>query len=222
MQQNEKLIIVSAPSGSGKTTLITHLMSQLPLFEFSISATTRPMREGETDGKDYYFLTIEKFKELIEQQQFIEWEEVYEGRFYGTLKSEISRIANEGKVAIFDVDVKGGINIKKLYGSSALSIFIQPPSIEVLEERLRIRATDTEEDIKARVNKAAEEMTYSSQFDQIVVNDNIEVSKIKLVDGKRIFRKIDMDGKQQIGLFLELSILFMSDIGYCQLYQGFR
>ncbi|HOG20074.1 MAG TPA: guanylate kinase [Salinivirgaceae bacterium] len=182
MQQNEKLIIVSAPSGSGKTTLIKHLMSQLPMFEFSISATTRPMREGETDGKDYYFLTVEKFKKLIEQQQFIEWEEVYEGRYYGTLKSEITRIANKGKIAIFDVDVKGGINIKKLYGSSAFSIFIQPPSIEVLEERLRIRATDTEEDIRARVNKAAEEMTYSSQFDQIVVNDNIEVSKTKLVD----------------------------------------
>ncbi len=181
MKQKVKLIVISAPSGSGKTTLIRHLLSELPVFEFSISATTRPARTGETNGKDYYFLTVEEFKKRIEQQLFIEWEEVYEGRFYGTLKSEITRIASANKTVIFDVDVKGGINIKKLYGDKALSIFIQPPSIEILEARLKHRATDSENDIKARVDKAALEISFSSQFDRIIINNDIDTAKTELV-----------------------------------------
>ncbi len=184
---NEKLIIISAPSGSGKTTLIRHLMQELPIFEFSVSATSRKPREGETHGKDYYYLTIDEFKKNITENQFIEWEEVYPDRFYGTLKSEVTRIASLGKVALFDVDVKGGVNIKKLFGEQALSVFVRPPSVEVLEQRLRIRGTDSDEDIRTRVEKAAEELTYAEQFDKVVVNDNIELSKVELVNLISIF-----------------------------------
>jgi guanylate kinase len=189
MQNNEKLIIISAPSGSGKTTLIRYLMQELPVFEFSVSATSRKPREGEVHGKDYYFLSADEFRKRIADNQFIEWEEVYPERFYGTLKSEVSRMAEMGKIALFDVDVKGGINIKKIFGEQALSIFVRPPSVEVLEQRLRTRGTDSDEDIRTRVDKAAEELTYSAQFDLIIVNDNIERSRVELVEVVTKFAK---------------------------------
>ena len=169
-----KLFIFSAPSGSGKTTIVHHLLKQNFNLEFSVSATSRPMRENEVDGKDYYFLSAEDFKKKIENDEFLEWEEVYEGCYYGTLKSEIERIRNKGNNVIFDVDVVGGINIKKYYKDEALAIFIQPPSIEELEKRLRNRNTDTDDVITKRVEKFKFELAYAAQFDKIIINDKLE------------------------------------------------
>ncbi len=173
----EKMIIFSAPSGSGKSTLINYLMTQLDCLEFSISATSRSPRGEEKDGVEYYFLSPEEFKDKIAQNAFLEWEEVYTNKFYGTLKSEVSRINGKGHIVVFDVDVAGGCNIKKMYGDNALSIFIMPPSVATLKERLINRGTDTMEVIVDRVNKAAYEMTFSDKFDRIVVNDNLEHTK---------------------------------------------
>lgn len=169
-----KLFIFSAPSGSGKTTIVRKLLEKNLNLEFSISATSRPKRGNEIDGKDYYFLSADEFKAKIAKDEFIEWEEVYENRFYGTLKSEMERIWNKGKHVIFDVDVIGGINIKKKYPERALSIFIMPPSIEELEKRLILRSSDSQEDIETRINKATEELTYANQFDTIIINDVLE------------------------------------------------
>lgn len=169
-----KLIIFSAPSGSGKTTIVKHLLKQQFNLEFSISATSRPRRGEEVDGKDYYFISADDFRKKIEANEFLEWEEVYPDRYYGTLKSEVERIRNNGKNVIFDVDVVGGSNIKKYYGDEALSIFVQPPSIEELEKRLKARSTDSEEVIKTRVEKAEFELTYAPKFDVIIVNNRLE------------------------------------------------
>lgn len=172
-----KVIIFSAPSGSGKTTLVKHCLHVFPQLQFSISATTRALRGEEIHGKDYFFLSVEEFKKLISEDAFVEFEEVYHDKFYGTLKSEVERTWSEGKVVIFDVDVVGGVNLKKIFGEQALSIFIAPPSIEELERRLISRATDDLETIKTRVAKAQHEMSYADDFDVIVVNDDLEVSK---------------------------------------------
>ena len=172
-----KVIIFSAPSGSGKTTLVKHCLHVFPQLQFSISATTRALRGEEIHGKDYFFLLVEEFKKLISEDAFVEFEEVYHDKFYGTLKSEVERIWSEGKVVIFDVDVVGGVNLKKIFGEQALSIFIAPPSIEELERRLISRATDDLETIKTRVAKAKHEMSYADDFDVIVVNDDLEISK---------------------------------------------
>ena len=169
-----KIIIFSAPSGSGKTTLVKYCLGVFPELQFSISATTRALRGEEIHGKDYFFLSVEEFKNLIAEDAFVEYEEVYQDKFYGTLKSEVERIWQEGKVVIFDVDVKGGVNLKKIFGENALSIFIAPPSIDELERRLISRATDDLETIKIRVAKAKEEMTYAEEFDQIIINDDLE------------------------------------------------
>ncbi len=170
-----KLIIISAPSGSGKSTIIGRIINDPDLkLEFSISATTRAPREGEIDGVHYHFLTVEQFKEAIKNDALVEYEEVYPGRFYGTLKSEIERIQNNGKNVILDIDVKGGINVKRLYGDNALSVFIQPPSIEALRQRLISRATDPIEAINQRVGKAEYELSFKDQFDTVVVNDNLD------------------------------------------------
>ncbi|MCK5170901.1 MAG: guanylate kinase [Bacteroidales bacterium] len=169
-----KLFIFSAPSGSGKTTIVRTLLEKDLDIEFSISATSRPKRKNETDGKDYYFLSVDDFKEKIDKDEFVEWEEVYENRFYGTLKSELERIWSQGKHVIFDVDVVGGLNIKKKYPDKALSIFIMPPSIEELEKRLILRSTDSTEDIETRINKAKEELSYAEKFDVIIINDELE------------------------------------------------
>lgn len=174
-----KLIIFSAPSGSGKTTLVKHLLVQDLGLEFSVSATSRQPRPGEIHGKDYYFLSEEEFREKIHNNEFLEWEEVYSGIFYGTLKSEVERIRNRGKHVIFDVDVEGGINIKKYYGNDALAVFVKPPSVDELRNRLENRSTETEEKIKMRVAKAEQELTYEARFDAVVVNDHVEEAKEK-------------------------------------------
>ena len=172
-----KVIIFSAPSGAGKTTLVQWLLQQDLNLQFSVSATSRARRGNEEHGKDYFFLTPIEFRIKIAEDAFLEWEEVYEDKFYGTLKDEVSKMLDEGKNVLFDVDVKGGISIKKYFGDEAMSIFVQPPSIEVLEKRLVGRATDSPEIIQERVSKAAYELTFSEQFDVIVVNDVLETAQ---------------------------------------------
>ncbi len=169
-----KLVIFSAPSGAGKTTIVKHLLQRGFELEFSVSATSRNKRINEIHGKDYYFLTEEEFNQKIENNEFLEWEEVYQGNKYGTLKSEVERIRNLGKNVIFDVDVVGGLNIKKYYGAEALAIFVQPPSIEELKRRLQFRSTETEEKIKMRMAKAEYELSFAQQFDVIIVNDSLD------------------------------------------------
>ena len=169
-----KVLIFSAPSGSGKSTIVNHILGLHPEVEFSISATSRAPRGTEKDGVEYYFLSVEDFKSRIQNGDFVEYEQVYEGRFYGTLKSEVERIWAKGHVIVFDVDVKGGVSLKKYFGDSALSVFIQAPSVEELRRRLVFRATDSAEAIEERVAKAAEEMTYAPRFDKVLINDNLE------------------------------------------------
>ena len=169
-----KLLIFSAPSGAGKTTIVKHILGKDFNLEFSISATTRSPREGEVHGKDYYFLSAEEFKSKIQKEDFLEWEEVYEDIFYGSLKSEVDRIRDNGKNVIFDVDVVGGVNIKQFYGDDALSVFVQPPSVEELEKRLISRATDSMDIIKERVAKAAQELEFAPKFDKVIVNDDLQ------------------------------------------------
>ncbi len=172
-----KAIIFCAPSGSGKTTLVKHLLSTNPDLGFSISASTRDKRgRTEQNGKDYYFLTPSDFKKKIDSDEFIEWEEVYAGNFYGTLKSEIDRIWNEGKNVIFDVDVKGGLNLKKYFGDKAFAIFVKVPSLEILRERLRDRGTESEESLSRRLFKAEFEMSFQDKFDVVLVNENLDKS----------------------------------------------
>lgn len=171
-----KLIILSAPSGSGKTTIVRHLLSLGLGLEFSISATSREPRSNETNGVDYYFIEPETFLKKVEEGAFLEWEEVYADQFYGTLRSEVDRIRNSGQHVIFDIDVVGGLNLKQEFGDEALAIFVRPPSLEVMEDRLRARGTDSEEQLKKRISKAAEELTYADQFDHVIVNDVLSES----------------------------------------------
>ena len=172
-----KAIIFSAPSGSGKTTIVKQLVHLNPDLEFSISACTRDRRgRQEENGKDYYFLSPEEFKEKIDQQEFIEWQEVYAGNFYGTLKSEIDRIWASGKNVIFDVDVKGGLNLKKYFGDNALAVFVKVPTMELLEQRLRKRGTETDDVISRRLFKANFEMTFEDQFDVTLINNDLDKS----------------------------------------------
>lgn len=184
MENKGKMIIFSAPSGSGKSTLINYLMTQLNCLEFSVSATSRQPRGSEQNGVEYYFLSPEEFRTKIENNEFLEWEEVYEDKYYGTLYSEIDRINNKGNVVVFDVDVVGGCDIKKTFGERALSVFIQPPSVEVLRERLINRGTDSMEVIEDRLNKASYELTFAEKFDKVVVNDDLEEAK------KRIYQVV--------------------------------
>ncbi|MBR3857900.1 MAG: guanylate kinase [Bacteroidaceae bacterium] len=179
-----RILIFSAPSGSGKSTIVNYLMKEHPEFRlaFSVSATSRPPRGKEQDGVDYYFLTPDEFRRHIEQDDFLEYEEVYEGRFYGTLKSQVEEKLAAGMNVVFDVDVKGGINIKKYYGDDAMSVFIQPPSVAVLRERLIARNTDEMAQIEQRLAKAEYEMTFSPQFDRILINDDLDVAKQEAVD----------------------------------------
>jgi guanylate kinase len=172
-----KALIFSAPSGSGKTTIVKHLLANNPTLGFSISASTRDRRgRTEQDGKDYYFLTPEEFKKKIDNNEFIEWEEVYAGNFYGTMKSEIERIWKSGKDVVFDVDVQGGINLKRYFGENALAIFVKVPSVEVLQERLKIRGTESEESLSRRLFKAKFEMAFADRFDVVLLNENLDKS----------------------------------------------
>ena len=170
---DNKVLIFSAPSGSGKSTVINHILSRRDDIGFSVSATSRPPRGGERDGVEYLFYSAEAFRQLVSDDKFVEFEEVYPDRFYGTLKSEVNRIWARGHAIAFDVDVKGGVNLKKYFGDKALSVFVQAPSVEVLRERLIRRGTDSPEDIENRVAKAAVEMGYAPQFDRILVNDDL-------------------------------------------------
>lgn len=173
-----KLIVFSAPSGSGKTTLVKHLLAQSDLkLEFSISAASRAPRGQEQHGKDYYFLSVEQFQEKIKNDEFVEYEEVYAGNYYGTLKSELERIWSKGHHIIFDIDVVGGLNIKKQFPEQTLSIFVKPPSKEELERRLRSRQTETEEKIQMRLAKADQELSVAGQFDEVLINNDLEVAK---------------------------------------------
>ncbi len=169
-----KLIIFSAPSGAGKTTIVKHLLQQNFNLVFSISATSRPPRYTETNNQDYHFISEEEFREKIENDDFLEWEEVYKEIRYGTLKSDVEQIRNRGKNVIFDVDVVGGLNIKKYFGDEALAIFVQPPSVKELQTRLQNRSTETEEIIRMRIEKAEHELSFANQFDVIITNDNLE------------------------------------------------
>lgn len=174
IRMNNKVIIFSAPSGSGKSTIVSHILKLHPEMEFSVSATSRAPRGQERNGIEYHFFTADEFRKMIAEDKFVEYEEVYAGSFYGTLKSEVQRIWDKGHVIIFDVDVKGGVNLKKYFGDKALSVFIQAPSVEELRKRLVARGTDSAEAIAKRVAKASEEMTYADKFDYILVNDDLQ------------------------------------------------
>ena len=187
-KDNRKVVIFSAPSGSGKSTVVNHILGLHPELEFSISAASRAPRGSERNGVEYYFMTADEFRSRIASGQFVEYEEVYPGSYYGTLKSEVERIWDKGNAIIFDVDVKGGVSLKNYFGDRALSIFIQAPSVDVLRQRLVSRGTDSAEAIERRVAKAAEEMTYSDKFDRILINDDLD----------RAFA----DAEQMVGEFL--------------------
>src|ERR1700756_660734 len=176
MTKEGKLIIFSAPSGAGKTTIVQHLLGKMPELEFSISATTRKARGDEKDGKDYYFISKEEFLHLIAKKHFVEFEEVYSGTFYGTLRTEIERIWKKGKTVIFDIDVEGGLHLKRKYGEQALAIFVQPPSLEVLIERLTGRGTDSPEKLQERFAKAEKELNYAPEFDIILKNHDLQTA----------------------------------------------
>ena len=171
-----KLFIFSAPSGSGKSTIVQHLMKQGLDLSFSISATSRKPRTGEVEGREYYFITGDEFRARVQNNEFIEWEEVYPGQYYGTLRSELHRIWSLGEHALFDIDVAGGLNLKKEFGDAACAIFVKPPSFEVLEQRLRARGTDSEEELKTRLGKARHEMKFAPDFDHVLVNDSLELA----------------------------------------------
>ena len=168
------LIIITAPSGAGKTSITRYLLQHFPRLAFSVSAATRPRRSDETDGLDYYFMSLDEFHKKIQNNEFIEWEMVYEGKYYGTLKTELQRIKDLGKIPILDIDVKGAIHVQQQYEERSLSIFVQPPSIEELRRRLEIRATESPEALQDRLNKAAYEISFRHHFDKIITNDNLD------------------------------------------------
>ncbi|MGI4884810.1 MAG: guanylate kinase [Janthinobacterium lividum] len=189
-----KIIVFSAPSGAGKTTIVHRLMQRVPGLSFSISACTRDRRgRSEVNGKDYHFITAQDFQEKIRRDEFVEWEEVYEGAFYGTLKSEIERIWANGQHAILDVDVKGGLSIKEFYKDRALAVFVRPPSIEALGERLQARATDSQSSISSRLYKAAFELAFEDRFDVTVINDNLDEASAEAEKLVRDFIQAETD-----------------------------
>lgn len=195
VMQNGKLIIFSAPSGSGKTTIVRHLLKVFPdNIDFSISATSRQKRGKEENGKDYYYLTPDEFKQKVEAGEFLEWEEVYAGTCYGTLRSEVNRIWDSGKHVIFDIDVEGGLNLKNQFGDNALAIFVMPPSIKILEERLRSRSTDSAESIARRLEKAEKELKTAKLFDRFILNENLQTA---LLDSEEIIKKFILENTKR-------------------------
>jgi guanylate kinase len=181
-----KVIILTAPSGSGKTTLVKELLKRYDKLEFSISACTRSPRPGEVDGVDYYFLDAESFKTKIEKNEFVEWEMVYEGKYYGTLKSEMERIWQLDKYPLIDIDVQGALNVKTFFPENSLSLFIQPPSVQVLKERLEKRGTETPDAIQERLNKSVKELEYANRFDKIIINDHLDTAvqnTVQIIEG---------------------------------------
>ena len=197
---DNQVLIFSAPSGSGKSTIVNHILGLYPdSMEFSVSATSRPPRGEEKHGREYYFLSADEFRKAVKEDKFVEFEEVYEGRFYGTLKSECERIWKAGHVIIFDVDVKGGVNLKKYFGDKALSIFIKAPSVEVLRERLIKRGTDSPEAIEERVAKAEEEMEYAPKFDYVLVNDDLNTA---YAESEKVVEDFLDDGRLNYSTFI--------------------
>ncbi len=174
-----KIIIITAPSGAGKTSITKHLMQRFPQLAFSVSAATRPPRDNEKNGVDYHFMTEEVFKQKIQQNEFVEWEMVYEGKYYGTLKEELQRIWNMDKIPVLDIDVKGAIHVQQQYPQTSLSLFIEPPSVKELKKRLESRGTETAESLAARVNKASYELSFKEHFNKIIVNDDLEKACIE-------------------------------------------
>lgn len=174
MHLQGKLLLFCGPSGSGKTTIVHHLLKNNPRLSFSVSATTRPKRETETDGKDYHFISVDEFKKRIANDEFVEWEEVYTDRFYGTLKQEIDKIWKADKVAVFDVDVEGGLKIKKIFGDMLLSVFVMPPSVDELHKRLHARNSETAESYQSRIAKSEHELSYAFRFDKVLINDDLD------------------------------------------------
>ncbi len=172
-----RMFVFTAPSGAGKTTIVRHLLSHYDFMDFSVSATTREKRPHEIDGRDYYFITPEEFRKKVQQEEFIEWEEVYDDQFYGTLKSEVDRLWKEEKHIVFDIDVRGATSIKNLYGEKCLATFIKPPSLEILIKRLKDRNTESEESLRKRIARVKREMGYENNFDKILVNDLLQVAK---------------------------------------------
>ncbi len=172
----QKLIVISAPSGAGKTSIVRYLLKKIPELSFSVSACSRNKRSNEINGKDYYFLGVNGFKDKIKKNAFLEWEEVYHNQFYGTLKSELDRVSSEGKTIIFDVDVIGGLNIKKQYPKNCLAIFVMPPSIDVLTERLRARGSESEESLQIRIDNAEKEISKNNEFDAVILNDDFNLA----------------------------------------------
>jgi guanylate kinase len=182
-----KLIVVTAPSGAGKTTLVKYLLKNNPTLAFSISATTREQRYSEINGMDYYFITVKEFKDKAKSAELLEWQEVYDNQYYGTLKSEVDRLWALKKHVVFDIDVKGAVNLKKIYGDKVLSIFIKPPSKEILFERLRNRQTDDEASIKKRIARATEELTFEPKFDIAIVNDDLTIAQKEIFEAVKSF-----------------------------------
>lgn len=187
----EKILIITAPSGAGKTSVTTHLLKLFPRLGFSVSASTREKRDNEINGVDYYFMSLEEFQQKIMNNEFVEWEMVYEGKYYGTLKSELERIWSEGKVPILDIDVKGAIHVKQQYPNDTLTIFIQPPSVEELKKRLEGRGTETPENIATRLNKATYELSFNHSFDKVIINDTLEHACTETEAAIKEFTNID-------------------------------
>ena len=189
---NNKIIIITAPSGAGKTSITRHLLKENPQLAFSVSAATRPARSNEKDGVDYYFITEEEFQNKITNNEFVEWEMVYEGRYYGTLKSELKRIWDSGRVPVLDIDVKGAIHVQGQYPESTLSIFIQPPSIDELKRRLLSRGTESDASLQARINKAAYEISFSHSFHRVIVNSDLQKAQ---AEAEAVIREFILDVK---------------------------
>jgi guanylate kinase len=182
-----KLLLFAAPSGAGKTTIVHHLLDKYDELSFSVSATTRGRRPHEIEGKDYYFLSSDRFQALIRQNAFLEWEEVYEGLFYGTLRSELQRLWSAGKYIVFDIDVKGALNIKQAYPEETTAIFVKPPSLEALSDRLRRRGTEDDSNLEKRMDRAAAELAYEPQFDRVLINDELQKA---LADAEAIIENV--------------------------------
>lgn len=177
-----KMLIFTAPSGAGKTTIVRHLLENFDELAFSVSATNRPMREGETDGKSYHFLSTDEFMQRVENDEFIEYEEVYPGRYYGTLHSEVDRIWAMDRAIVFDIEVKGATNLKQFYPQESLAVFVNPPNSDVLFQRLRDRSTETEDELRVRIDRAAEELAYVNTFDRVLINDDLQVALAEAED----------------------------------------
>lgn len=182
MISSRKILIITAPSGAGKTSVTTHLLQRFPQLSFSISAATREPRDNEKSGVDYYFMPLEEFKQKIQHQEFVEWEMVYEGKYYGTLRSELERIWNEEKIPVLDIDVKGAIHVQQQFPHQTLSIFIEPPSIEELKRRLQGRGTETKESLEARINKASFEISFKHSFSHTIINYDLEAARRQAVE----------------------------------------